>query len=105
MSPSRLEHGLKIFGQVFIQLFGQTEAPQFCTRLSKLDHDLDRPELLTSCGNPSLFNEIRVTDDHGNTLPPREVGEISVLTPFTLPEYFGNPDTTAEKFGRDWVRT
>lgn len=105
MSPTRLEHGLKTFGQVFIQLFGQTEAPQFCTRLSKLDHDLNRPELLTSCGNPSLFTEVRVTDDHGNTLPPGELGEISVLTPFALTEYIGNPEATAEKFWGDWVRT
>lgn len=105
MSPSRLEHGLKVFGQVFIQLFGQTEAPQFCTRLSKLDHDLDRPHLLASCGNPSLFTEIRVTDDEGNSLPPGELGEISVLAPFALTEYIGNPEATAEKFWGDWVRT
>lgn len=105
MSPTRLEHGLEVFGQVFIQLFGQTEAPQFCTRLSKLDHDVDRPELLASCGNPSLFTEVRVTDDHGNTVPIGELGEISVLTPFALTEYIGNPEATAEKFWDDWVRT
>ncbi|GAA4282912.1 fatty-acid--CoA ligase FadD8 [Brevibacterium daeguense] len=105
MSPTRLEHGLRVFGQVFLQLFGQTEAPQFCTRLSKLDHDLARPELLTSCGNASLFTEVMVTDDEGNALPPGELGEITVKTPFALTEYVGNPEATAEKFWDGWVRT
>ncbi|QCP05036.1 AMP-binding protein [Brevibacterium sp. CS2] len=105
MSPTRLEHGMRIFGQVFIQLFGQTEAPQFCTRLSKLDHDLERPHLLASCGNPSLFTDVKVTDDRGEELPIGELGEITVKTPFALTEYVGNPGATAEKFWGEWVRT
>lgn len=105
MSPTRLEHGLRIFGQVFIQLFGQTEAPQFCTRLSKLDHDPARPHLLASCGNPTLFTFVKVTDDTGAELPLGELGEITVKTPFALTEYVGNPEATAEKFWDGWVRT
>lgn len=105
MSPTRLADGLRLLGQVFIQLFGQTEAPQFCTRLSKLDHDPNRPELLASCGNPTLFTEVAVTDDTGAPLSPGELGEITVRTPFALTEYIGNPAATAEKFWDGWVRT
>ena len=105
MSPTRLVDGLRLLGPVFIQLFGQTEAPQFCTRLSKLDHDPDRPELLASCGNATLFTDIAVTDDAGTHPPPGEFGEITVRTPFALTEYIGNPDATAEKFWDSWVRT
>ncbi|WP_180951818.1 AMP-binding protein [Brevibacterium jeotgali] len=105
MSPTRLVDGLRLLGPVFIQLFGQTEAPQFCTRLSKLDHDPNRPELLASCGNATLFTDIAVTDDAGTHLPPGEFGEITVRTPFALTEYIGNPEATAEKFWDGWVRT
>ena len=105
MSPTRLADGLRLLGQVFIQLFGQTEAPQFCTRLSKLDHDPTRPDLLASCGNPTLFTEVAVTDDAGAALPVGEFGEITVRTPFALTEYIGNPEATAEKFWDGWVRT
>jgi fatty-acyl-CoA synthase len=105
MSPTRLAHGLRLLGQVFVQLFGQTEAPQFCTRLSKLDHDPAHPELLASCGNPSLFTEVKVTDDEGAEVPRGELGEITVRTPFALTEYIGNPEATAEKFWDGWVRT
>ncbi|GAA2000753.1 AMP-binding protein [Brevibacterium samyangense] len=105
MSPTRLEQGLRLFGRVFVQLFGQTEAPQFCTSLGKLDHDLARPELLASCGNPTLFTQVQVADEDGNFLAPGELGEIVVKTPFALREYLGNPEATAEKFFGDWVRT
>jgi len=105
MSPTRLVDGLRLLGSVFIQLFGQTEAPQFCTSLSKLDHDPSRPELLASCGSPTLFTEVAVTDDTGAALPTGEFGEITVRTPFALTEYIGDPTATAEKFWDGWVRT
>ena len=105
MSPTRLVDGLRLLGPVFLQLFGQTEAPQFCTRLSKLDHDPNRPELLASCGNATLFTDVAVTDDTGAHLPPGEFGEITVRTPFALTEYIGNAEATAEKFWDGWVRT
>lgn len=105
MSPTRLMDGLRLLGPVFLQLFGQTEAPQFCTRLSKLDHDPDRPELLASCGNATLFTDVAVTDDAGAALPVGAFGEITVRTPFALTEYIGNAEATAEKFWDGWVRT
>src|ERR1700761_1908818 len=39
MSPDRLFEGMKIFGDVFLQFYGQTEAPQCITTLRKVDHD------------------------------------------------------------------
>ncbi|WP_349828195.1 AMP-binding protein [Brevibacterium litoralis] len=105
MSPARLQQGLDTFGKVFIQLYGQTEAPQFITSLGKLDHDPARPELLTSCGNASLFTEVEVADEEGNVLAVGELGEIITRTPFALREYLGNAEATAEKFFGDWVRT
>src|SRR5258708_5929104 len=46
----KLARGLELFGPVFVQLYGQSEAPDFITRLRREDHDLTRPERLASCG-------------------------------------------------------
>ena len=35
MSPDRLLEGMKIFGDVFLQFYGQTEVPQCITTLGK----------------------------------------------------------------------
>ena len=31
--------------------------------------------MLTSCGRPGVHMEFKIVDDHGNTLPPGEVGK------------------------------
>ena len=43
---------------------GQTEAPQFCTRLSKLDHDLERPHHPTGVGRQDRGRRGRVEPGH-----------------------------------------
>ena len=43
MSPDRLLEGMRIFGNVFVQFYGQTEVPQCITTLRKIDHDPARP--------------------------------------------------------------
>ncbi|HAO39571.1 MAG TPA: acyl-CoA synthetase, partial [Afipia sp.] len=48
MSPDRLLEGMKIFGKVFVQLYGQTEAPQCITSMRKIDHDETKPQRLRS---------------------------------------------------------
>lgn len=50
ITPGRLARALEVFGPVFVQLYGQTECPNWGTRLAKDDHDPARPELLGSCG-------------------------------------------------------
>jgi fatty-acyl-CoA synthase len=39
MAPARLIEGLDVFGPVFMQLYGQTEAPNTVTVLRTADHD------------------------------------------------------------------
>jgi fatty-acyl-CoA synthase/long-chain acyl-CoA synthetase len=50
MSPERLQEGLDRFGPVFVQLYGQSEAPNFITRLAREDHVAGDDERLRSCG-------------------------------------------------------
>lgn len=105
ISPTRLAQALATFGRVFVQLYGQTECPNWGTRLAKDDHDPGRPELLASCGRASIMAEAKVVGDAGTTLPPGETGEICLRAPYTLDEYLGDPAATRDKFLGEWIRT
>jgi fatty-acyl-CoA synthase len=105
MSPTRLEQALLALGPVFLQLYGQTECPNWGTRLTRGDHDPKRPHLLTSCGRASIMVDVKIVDDDGKDLPAEEIGEICLRSPYTLEEYIGDPEATAAKFLGDWIRT
>ena len=53
MSPARLVEGIEKWGQVFYQFFGQSECPMVIANMSRQDHDLTKPQRLSSCGRPS----------------------------------------------------
>lgn len=105
MSPRRLEEAIARFGRVFIQLYGQTECPNWGTRLAKADHDPARPDRLASCGQASLMVDVKVVDDEGVEVPHGVTGEICLRAPYVLSEYVKNPEATAEKFLGDFIRT
>ncbi|QZS52753.1 class I adenylate-forming enzyme family protein [Rhodococcus opacus] len=105
IAPSRLEQALALFGQVFVQLYGQTESPNWGTRLGKKDHDVTRPHLLGSCGQASIMADVKIVDDTGQTLGPTETGEICLRTPYLLDRYVDAPEATDEKFLDGWIRT
>lgn len=103
MSRARLVEGLGYFGTVFIQLFGQTECPNFITTLSKSDHLNDA--LLASCGRPVVLANVRIMGGNGQPTEVGAVGEVEVLSPYVLIEYFRDPETTAAAFNKGWLRT
>jgi fatty-acyl-CoA synthase/long-chain acyl-CoA synthetase len=107
ITVARLEEGLKCFGQVFLQIYGQSEAPNFITRLRREDHVLDssRPEILSSCGQSVLMGEVRIADENDNLLPAREVGEIKARTPYNMFGYHRLVDKTAEVLLDGWLHT
>src|SRR5262249_5365651 len=105
ISPSRLAQALEVFGPVFIQLYAQTECPNWGTRLTKRDHDLGTPDLLGSCGRASIMADVKVVEEAGDALPAGETGEVCLRSPYTLQEYAGDPDATRAKFLGDWIRT
>ncbi len=99
----RLLEVLDKFGPVLLQLFGQTEVPDFATKLSKADHLDER--FLGSCGQPVLTADVRIGDENGAALPFGEVGEILVRSPYTLECYYNDPEKTAEAYSGEWLRT
>ncbi len=105
MSPDRLLEGMKIFGRVFVQLYGQTEAPQIITTLRKIDHDPAHPRRLGSCGRPSPTVDVKLFDANMNEVGVEEPGEICVRGTLVMDGYWKRPDATEEAFRGGWLHT
>lgn len=58
-----------------------------------------------SCGPPVPGVLIRIVDDAGRDLPPRQVGEIAVRSPHSLAEYFRDPEQTRFAVREGWFFT
>ncbi|MEV0800412.1 AMP-binding protein [Kribbella sp. NPDC050281] len=105
MSPDRLEQALKVFGPVFVQFFGQSEAPNTVTTLSKEDHDPQRPERLASCGKPHPTLDVAVLDENDQPCAVGELGEVCVRGPLVMDGYWKQPELTAETLRNGWLHT
>jgi fatty-acyl-CoA synthase len=105
MAPSRLAQALEVFGPVFVQLYGQAEAPATVTALRKEEHDLARPDLLGSCGRPLPGVTVALLDDDDHEVPCGEVGEICVRGAIVTDGYWKRPEQTAELFRNGWLHT
>lgn len=99
-----LEEGLRRYGPVFVQYYGQTEAPLAICALGKQDH-VDAPsERLLSCGRPAVECEIRLVGEDGADVPAGEPGEIVLRAPFVMKGY-SDPGIEAFLPGTRWLRT
>jgi acyl-CoA synthetase (AMP-forming)/AMP-acid ligase II len=101
-APLHVRHKEKLAAAipgVFYELYGLTEG--FVTVLDKRDYAL-KPG---SVGCPTPFSEMRICDDHGNDLPPGEVGEIVGRGPLMMPGYYKRPDLTAQAIIDGWLHT
>jgi fatty-acyl-CoA synthase len=105
MLPGRLRQALEVFGPIFVQLYGQTEAPQCIATLRKVDHDVRHPERLASCGLPSAGLDVRLFDAGMNEVPTGMPGEICVRGPLVMEGYWKQPQATAEAFRGGWLHT
>jgi len=105
-----LKKGIKTWGQIFAQAYGETESGPAITDLPRKDHNvLDRPpeeqRILASAGRPSIGVHVRVVDDKDNDVKPGEVGEIIVQSKHTMVEFWHKPDDTREALVNGWLHT
>lgn len=107
ISVERLEQGLRTFGSVFVQLYGQSEVPNFVTRLRRDDHQVhgERSRLLRSCGQGVVMAEVGIRGDDGHPCVAGEVGEVVVRAPYTMVGYLGRDAETAEALRDGWLHT
>jgi fatty-acyl-CoA synthase len=105
MLPARLKEALDVFGPVFMQLYGQSEAPTCITWLGRGQHDLSRPDVLSSCGMPFADVQIALLDEHNREVAAGGVGEICVRGPHVMPGYWKRPEETAQALAGGWLHT
>jgi acyl-CoA synthetase (AMP-forming)/AMP-acid ligase II len=102
-----LKRGLKIFGPVFQQQFGQTEGigTTLLAHQHKPDGSQRDREILTSVGQASPRVNVRIVDDNGDALPAGSVGEILLTSPGVMKGYWNNTVATLETLRDGWVHT
>ncbi|MEU1181670.1 AMP-binding protein [Streptomyces sp. NPDC005820] len=105
----KLKQALELFGPVFRQGYGQTEAPMLITALPADEHMVGgRPapdQRLSSVGRPTKVATVAILGDDGRELPPGEIGEICVRGDFVMVGYYKDPDATADVSRGGWHHT
>lgn len=99
--PAIWEAFEKRFGVQIVELYAQTEGGFM------LNSDAKSNGKVGAMGKPSGGYMMQVVDDKDNELPPGEIGELVYRSTTTedLPEYYKNPEATAEKNRGGWIRS
>jgi fatty-acyl-CoA synthase len=105
MSPPRMARALECLGQVFVQMYAQTEAPNTAVALRKEEHDLARPHLLAASGKPLAGVRVEVHDPGEQECAVGEVGEIVIQGPLVMDGYWRRPEETAAALRCGWLHT
>jgi acyl-CoA synthetase (AMP-forming)/AMP-acid ligase II len=109
MYVEHLESALAAFGPVFVQIFGQGEAPMTVTLLPKAEHvtggDPVRVRRLASAGRETPAVRVRIVDEDDRPRPPGEMGEIAARGDLVMKGYWNKPDATAETLRGGWLHT
>lgn len=105
MAPARLREGLERLGQIFCQLYGQTECAGVVSSLWRHHHRLDRPERLGSCGQAMPGVRISLRDEDNQAVGPGERGEVCVQGLNVMKGYHKRPDLDAATLIGGWLHT
>lgn len=109
MPVEHLKEAIRQWGPVFIQGYGQWEAPQLVTYLDQEQHGVAVAQglehRLASAGTPILFCAVAIMDDAGNLLPAGAEGEIVTSGDHLMVGYLDNPEATAADRQGIWQRT
>jgi acyl-CoA synthetase (AMP-forming)/AMP-acid ligase II len=105
-----LKKGIKAFGSIIVQGYGQSESGPTISHLSKEDHDvLDKPQdeqkKLASAGRPDIGVQIRIVNDKDEDVEAGEMGEIIVRCKQVMVEYWHKPDDTQANIVNGWLHT
>lgn len=108
-SPIPLElmkQSMAVFGCGFVQMYGMTETSGTIVALNPEDHDPAGSERMRSVGKPLPGVEIKVVDEAGASVPPRQVGEIATRSARNMKGYWNMPEATrATVDSEGWLRT
>ncbi|MGE3691496.1 MAG: AMP-binding protein [Novosphingobium sp.] len=102
---ARLRDAIGKMGPIFMQFYGQAEAPMSITVMRRKDHVTNDPLRLASCGRPTSWVHVALMDDEMNEVPDGEPGEICVRGPLLMGGYLNKPEETEKVFEGGWLHT
>lgn len=102
-----LRNGINRFGPVFIQIYGQSEAPVTISILPIEDHELDGKGAarLASAGAAWPTVQLRIVDANNVEVPAGTPGEVLVRAPQMMSGYWKRPDLTEAALVDGWLHT
>ena len=105
MYVEELSKALAVFGQIFVQIYGQGESPMTITWLRRADHTCGDAAVLGSVGTARTGMQVRVVGESGHDLPAGATGEIICRGDAVMAGYWRNPQGTAEALRDGWLYT
>jgi acyl-CoA synthetase (AMP-forming)/AMP-acid ligase II len=105
MDVDELKHSLAVFGQVFIQVYGQGESPMTITAVPRSEHLSADDRVLGSVGWARTGVEVKVVDADDRAVAPGTIGEIICRGDVVMQGYWQNPDATASTLRGGWLHT
>lgn len=103
MAPGLLEQAIKAMGQIFVQIYGATEA--IAISFLKAEEHIPGTKKITSAGKLVNGVQMRIVDASGNEVPVGEKGEILVKSDTIMEGYFRNLEATATALENGWCYT
>ena len=105
MYVDSLKKAMAAFGPIFVQLYGQGEAPMTITGLRRADH-LDADDaVLGSVGYARSGVDVAVLAADGSPAAIDEIGEIVCRGDVVMSGYWNNADATAATLQDGWLHT
>jgi acyl-CoA synthetase (AMP-forming)/AMP-acid ligase II len=105
MYIEELKKSLAVFGQVFVQIYGQGETPMTITCLRRQDHELQDDTILGSVGWARTGIDVAVLGGNGQQVAPGEIGEIVCRSGVVMSGYWSNAAASAEALRGGWLYT
>jgi long-chain acyl-CoA synthetase len=105
-----LKQGMKVFGPVFAQGYGQSESGPAISHLPREDHNAmygseEEQKKLMSAGRPDVGVHVRIVDDEGEDVGLGEPGEIIVQSKHIMVEYWHKQEDTRASIIDGWLHT
>jgi len=109
IGATSLKTAIDMFGSIFAQGYGSTEAMWWLTYLGPDEHldalRNDNPKRLSSCGRPSFGVDLDIVDDDGKPVGVGELGEVVTRGAHVARAYINKgPVPRDERIGPDWFR-